>query len=550
MSQSPRLAVLIPTRGRPGNLAKVVAAWDFTQAWEHADMTAIVDRDDPEFQGYLDLFESTKNPDGDARFSLLLMDEWMPMVHKLNKTASYVALTGKYFALGFAGDDHVPQTINWARRYLTVLEELGTGMVFGDDGYQGANLSTEWAVTSDAVLALGRMVPADVEHMYCDNSIMTLFHNAGALRHLPEVRIEHMHPIVGKAANDEQYKKVNSRIQFKRDGLAYAAWLNASTGMATDVDTIQALRVGLPEVRPEKEVRRKDGTDPAPGPRRGAPGARKGRRLPYPRHFRLVRAATPDEILMTLADFAAMVPSDEEIVELGVFQGRSSLMLAWGAKQGNGAHVTGVDPWDLPGNVYDPPFTDPGSEGWARYWIQSQGYSDRIELIKAFSAGVADLWASKRGKKVGLLFVDGDHTREGARRDIEAWAPHLAEGARIAVDDYGHPDWPGVGEAVDELVAEGVLAPIEIFHDRLAVTRLVGVGEPSREDQGAPGAASSEPAPTAITSEGVHPEPILEFTSPDLETLNLGQLRAMAKARGIKAQSKSRPEILRLLRGA
>jgi predicted O-methyltransferase YrrM len=225
-------------------------------------------------------------------------------------------------------------------------------------------------------------------------------------------------------------------------------------------------------------------------------------RFPFSREFKEVRGATPDEIGMTLADFALQVPADQEIVELGVFQGRTALIMAWGAKQGHSAHVTGIDPWELEGNVYDPPFTDVDSRRWAEYRIRELGYSDRIELIQAFSHEVAENWGSRTDdgenpKKVGLLYVDGDHTKEGARRDIESWAPHLAFGAIIAVDDYGHPDWPGVGEAVDELVAEGFLEPIEIYHDRLAVTHLTeNAGERSQRGL------------TAITSEGVSPSPV------------------------------------------
>jgi predicted O-methyltransferase YrrM len=217
-------------------------------------------------------------------------------------------------------------------------------------------------------------------------------------------------------------------------------------------------------------------------------------RFPFSREFKEVRGATPDEIGMTLADFATQVPEDQEIVELGVFQGRTALIMAWGAKQGHGAHVTGIDPWDLEGNVYDPPFTEADSRRWAEYRIRELGYSDRVLLIHNFSADVADNWEALNGaQKVGLLYVDGDHTKEGARRDIVSWAPHLVPGAVIAVDDYGHPDWPGVGQAVDELVAEGFLEPIELYHDRLAVTRLAHV--------------VGQPTVKAITSEGVSPSP-------------------------------------------
>lgn len=533
----PDLAILVPTRGRPENIRKVISAWDFTNAWDHADLVLVADADDPEIQGYRDVVAEFDNgaPDGQTALGLVEVTEWMPMVHKLNAVAHEAATGGtvffpsRYFALGFAGDDHLPQTIGWAKRYLDVLRELGTGMVYGDDGYQGRKLSTEWAVTADVVRELGRMVPAPVEHMYCDNSMMDLFGGAKAMRHLPEIRIEHMHPYAGKAETDAQYDRVNHRDQFKKDRRAYESWL--ASGLGPDVVRVQNLRKGRPDVIDEPTPARPRVAGSAPrrvdrrSPQRSGPTsarqvqkARENQADRMPRHFKNVRAATPEDIMITLADFAVQVPAGQEIVELGVFQGRTALQLAWGASMGHGAHVTAIDPWDLPGNVYSPPFTDAESRTWAHHWVDTLGYADKIRLVHAFSQDAAETWDELGDNKpVGLLFVDGDHTKEGAKLDIVSWAPHLAPGARIAVDDYGHPDWPGVGEAVDELVAEGVLEPIEIFHDRLAVTRLTAREEwalqpppadPTCHEQDHDHSGSSCQGPvTAITSEGVHPTP-------------------------------------------
>lgn len=473
----PELAVIVPTRGRPENVRKVIDAWTFTGAWNHAELHLGVDADDPRLPEYLELVNGACVPgDGEIHIGVHVVERWMPMVPKLNQVAVTLASTGRYFALGFAGDDHLPRTINWAHRYLTVLHDLGTGMVYGDDGYQGVKLSTEWAVTSDVVRELGRMVPAPVDHLYCDNAIMDLFSAAGALRHLPEVRVEHMHPSAGKAPGDDQYRRVNSRDQFHSDGNVYRQWRRGA--LAAEAAVVRRMRAGRSEVRPVpiRPVR------PVTVPNR-----RRSMAI-APKTLRRVKGATPDEIGVALADMAIQVPSDQAIVELGVYQGRTALLMSWGARQGHGAHVWGVDPWDLPGNVYDPPFTDAGSRNWARYNVRATGYANHVTLIQGFSHDVATSWD---GPEVGLLFVDGDHTKAGARRDIEVWMPHLASGAVIAVDDYGHPDWPGVAEAVDELVAEGTLEPIKIFHDRLAVTRV----------------AEKTDTPRAVTSEGVSPSP-------------------------------------------
>jgi predicted O-methyltransferase YrrM len=516
-----RLAVIVPTRGRPDNIRKVIAAWDETNAWECADLILATDADDPARDGYTRVLDEISSERVEKHVRVYQEPAWVPMVKKLNDAADTYASfhNDRYTAIAFAGDDHLPRTKHWAAMYLAALDQLGTGMVYGDDGYQGAKLSTEWAVTADAVRALGRMVPAPVDHLYCDNAMMDLFGGAGALRHLPEVRIEHMHPAAGKATSDAQYDKVNSREQYRGDRQKYDSWRNGV--LSEQIGIIRRLRGDRPVERPrhrrgQREASSMRGSGPRrverSGPRRtSAPPKSK---FPFPPEFREIRGATPDEIAFTLADFARAVPADQEIVELGVFQARTAVIMAWGASLGNGAHVTAIDPWELAGNVYDPPFTEESTRRQAEHNVTSVGYGDRVRLAHQFSLITAWNWNTDYDGQVGLLFVDGDHTKEGARRDIEAWAPHLAPGAVIAVDDYGHPDWPGVAQAVDELVDEGFLAPVQIFHDRLAVTKLAIYP---------PAGWSAK----AITSEGVEPEP-------DAPEMTLGDARKKARALGLK----------------
>jgi len=61
-------------------------------------------------------------------------------------------------------------------------------------------------------------------------------------------------------------------------------------------------------------------------------------------------------------------------------------------------------------------------------------------------------------EKIDMIFIDGDHTYEGCKADIEAWLPHVRNGGIVAFDDYGggksHPrQWAGVKKAVDELMS-------------------------------------------------------------------------------------------------
>jgi predicted O-methyltransferase YrrM len=58
-------------------------------------------------------------------------------------------------------------------------------------------------------------------------------------------------------------------------------------------------------------------------------------------------------------------------------------------------------------------------------------------------------------RPVDLLYVDSTHEREDTIRELQAWSPALGNGAWVVLDDYDHPDFPGVKEAVSDLRLEG-----------------------------------------------------------------------------------------------
>lgn len=49
-----------------------------------------------------------------------------------------------------------------------------------------------------------------------------------------------------------------------------------------------------------------------------------------------------------------------------------------------------------------------------------------------------------------VLYVDGDHSYEGAKFDIDGYGCMVREGGLILVHDVEHPDFPGVRQALDE----------------------------------------------------------------------------------------------------
>jgi hypothetical protein len=209
------ILIIVPSRTRHWNIDRLIGAWGETGAWGTADLRIDIDANDPAH----DRYRAINLPPG-ARMHT--WDTWMPCMHKLEAAAAQEV--DSYFALGFMGDDHLPRTVGWAQRWLQVLREMGTGIVYGRDGYQDERCPTQWATTCDIVRATGRLCPSPVEHLWSDTAVYDLGKAADCIRYLPDTFIEHMHYVVGKAPRDFQYERVNSRDQWDRDEAIYRAW--------------------------------------------------------------------------------------------------------------------------------------------------------------------------------------------------------------------------------------------------------------------------------------------------------------------------------------
>ena len=194
------LLVLVPSRGRPGNVARLLNGIAETSAGQ-CDVVVLVDEDDPTRPDYLEAVQ-------DVGFAWL--EAGPPtggggMTGPLNRGA--LAYAGSYRALGFMGDDHLPRTASWDKQIMAALREQGAAaIVYGDDLFQRANLPTAVFMGSCIVDALGWMAPPALRHFYLDNYWMQLGVKLGRLRYLPSVVIEHLHPAAfGKAPHDAEY---------------------------------------------------------------------------------------------------------------------------------------------------------------------------------------------------------------------------------------------------------------------------------------------------------------------------------------------------------
>jgi hypothetical protein len=88
--------------------------------------------------------------------------------------------------------------------------------------------------------------------------------------------------------------------------------------------------------------------------------------------------------------------------------------------------------------------------------------SERVEILRMDSVEAANRVADR---SLDFVFIDGDHSHEGCKRDIEAWAAKVKAGGWIGGHDCGHPrkTW-GVTKAVDQWASERCV-DVERDHD-------------------------------------------------------------------------------------
>lgn len=227
----PDLVVVVPTRGRPEALAALALHCKATCTADTL-LLAVVDTDD------------TTGPQYQAPAGTQVFFTWAPPggghVGAINWGAEQALRDFQPYAIAKLDDDHRPRTKGWDVRYLEALRQLGTGIVYGNDLLQGERLPTAPALTADIVEALGYMGPPGLEHLYVDNFWRDLGQAADCLRYLPGVIVEHLHPLAGKAAMDDGYRRANDPAQFRRDGAAYESY--RTERLADDVAKVRALR--------------------------------------------------------------------------------------------------------------------------------------------------------------------------------------------------------------------------------------------------------------------------------------------------------------------
>lgn len=126
----------------------------------------------------------------------------------------------------------------------------------------------------------------------------------------------------------------------------------------------------------------------------------------------------------------------DKYVEVGVQNGRSSFVA--GMLLPKGVKMTCVDIRDA----------SEGPDTWSRAkFFKWSGLDDIATFVHAPSHEAAEKWD---GSPIAMMFIDGDHSYEGVKLDVDSWSPYVKKGGHIYFHDADDTS-PGVEKLVRQL---------------------------------------------------------------------------------------------------
>lgn len=218
------LAVLVPSRGRPANIARLVEACGKTCRTD-VILSFGFDEDDDALASNLAAASGHAVSTVRPRMGLA---HWTNYLSAKHEDATWQASIG---------DDMVPVTDGWDERLCGAAGPAG--MAYPNDRRR-TDIPEAIVISTGLVRALGWFCEPSLSHWFVDAVWRDLGHAAGCLRFLPDVVVEHRHPnMLGSISrSDDTYRE--AATGFSADMAAYQKW--RMKRMRADIETVKACR--------------------------------------------------------------------------------------------------------------------------------------------------------------------------------------------------------------------------------------------------------------------------------------------------------------------
>ena len=156
---------------------------------------------------------------------------------------------------------------------------------------------------------------------------------------------------------------------------------------------------------------------------------------------------SPNECSL-LFDLASRV-STACIVEVGSYRGRSTAVLALASLMNSKVPVYAIEPHEEFKGTLGGQFGPEDRREFFKNMLQ-MGVVEIVRLVNLSSEVVCKGW----NRDIAFLWLDGDHTYEGVKRDFECWEPFVVHNGLIAFHDSIDPNL-GPSKVIAEAISSG-----------------------------------------------------------------------------------------------